>query len=74
MEIIINWLDSHTGAIMGFFGAITGIATVALAFITYYYVRLTGRESHLMRLEVHNPKLWSLYVPTKRTAIVLYSV
>ena len=57
MEIIINWLDSHTGAIMGFFGAITGIATVALAFITYYYVRLTGRESHLMRLEVHKPEI-----------------
>ena len=39
---------------------ITGIATVVLAVITFYYVRLTGRileENRLMRLDAHKPEI-----------------
>ena len=45
---------------------ITGIATVVLAVITFYYVRLTGRileENQLMRLDAHKPEIAvSLYL------------
>lgn len=49
----INW-------IIGISSAITGIATVVLAIITFYYVRLTGRileENRLMRLDAHKPEI-----------------
>ena len=51
--IIIKWMNSNSGAVIG-------ISTVVLVIVTGYYVYLTRRileENRMMRLETHKPEI-----------------